>query len=469
MKQAGRPRGGHVVKRWRKRDQQHHYALRIMVRGERHWVPLGTEVEGWNDKRAAAELASVCQQIEAGIWQPPAAVGQLELDSKDPTFHEYASWWLEDRRPEISPATYDDYRNLLVTHLLPFFKNYPLTHITYELVARYRRERLAEGKRRAAASAHGIVLYGAEGGRLRPIGARQINASIALLKRILRRAARSNVIALERVPDLDHDLRVRQPPRSARRHLEADEVLTLLDAASALDAGMQPGTLLRVEQVRHLRDVEGLPWQEIGRRIGKAGTTAIYLYQRASSPVIGGRRALVAVLACSGLRNAEAAVLRRRHLDLTHDRIVIPEAKTPQGVREVWMSPFLRAELAAYAATIDSAGDALLFPTRRGNQRTRQNVGRNIVARSVAEANRARAATGHNLLPDGVTAHTLRRTYVTLCAQAGWSLGFVVKQVGHTDANTTNRFYIQASAAEISGELRGLAIRLVGQPGVQGG
>lgn len=53
---------GSIVKRYRKRDHQFSYGLRIRAYGERFWVPLGTEREGWNDVRAADrrnEIASL--------------------------------------------------------------------------------------------------------------------------------------------------------------------------------------------------------------------------------------------------------------------------------------------------------------------------------------------------------------------------------------------------------------------------
>ena len=43
---------GEVKKIWRKRDHRWRFALRIWWRGERVWVPLGLESEGWNDYRA---------------------------------------------------------------------------------------------------------------------------------------------------------------------------------------------------------------------------------------------------------------------------------------------------------------------------------------------------------------------------------------------------------------------------------
>jgi hypothetical protein len=68
----GRPRAGEVKKIWRKRDQQWRFALRIWWQGERVWVPLGLEADGWNDYRAQLELESVMREVEAGVWRPPA-------------------------------------------------------------------------------------------------------------------------------------------------------------------------------------------------------------------------------------------------------------------------------------------------------------------------------------------------------------------------------------------------------------
>ncbi len=49
-KPAGDRRGpeavGSIVKRYRKRDRQYAYGLRIRAYGERYWVALGTEREG---------------------------------------------------------------------------------------------------------------------------------------------------------------------------------------------------------------------------------------------------------------------------------------------------------------------------------------------------------------------------------------------------------------------------------------
>jgi integrase len=126
------------------------------------------------------------------------------------------------------------------------------------------------------------------------------------------------------------------------------------------------------------------------------------------------RRTLLAILGLSGLRNQEATVLRRHHLDFTHNRIVVGEAKTEAGRREVQMSPFLRRELVLHLDALpETEPDALLFPTRTARAHSRQNINRTIVHAAVELADRRRAERGGAPLPPAITAHTFRRTYVT--------------------------------------------------------
>lgn len=89
---AGRPGPevtGAIVKRYRKRDKQFSYGLRMRAYGEKHWVPLGTEREGWNDVRAADRRDEIASLIKRGAWQPPNTF-ELDPREKNPGFHEFA-------------------------------------------------------------------------------------------------------------------------------------------------------------------------------------------------------------------------------------------------------------------------------------------------------------------------------------------------------------------------------------------
>jgi integrase len=66
------------------------------------------------------------------------------------------------------------------------------------------------------------------------------------------------------------------------------------------------------------------------------------------------------------------------------------------------------------------------------------------------------------VLPPAVTPHTLRRTFVTLSAQAGRSASWVQAQIGHADMTTMQRYYLQASRSEIQPETKRLVEYLLG-------
>ena len=133
------------------------------------------------------------------------------------------------------------------------------------------------------------------------------------------------------------------------------------------------------------------------------------------------------------------------------------------------MSPFLREELSLYVAELKLTGpDDLLFPTKPGTPRSRQNLNRRVLAPAVARAVQTRAARGDSVLPPAVTPHTLRRTFVTLSAQAGRSASWVQAQIGHADMTTMQRYYLQASRSEIQPQTKRLVEYLLGDADASG-
>lgn len=147
---------------------------------------------------------------------------------------------------------------------------------------------------------------------------------------------------------------------------------------------------------------------------------------------------MIALLSASGARNTEACDLRWSDLDFTHGKINVARSKTKRGVREIDMTPWLREELLGYRAAVGTPDlDAPVFPTRDGAHRTKDNLNRNVIRPVVRAANDARRERGMPPLPVAVTAHTFRRTYVTLMLEAGAPLAYVQDQVGHEDTKTT--------------------------------
>jgi integrase len=127
-------------------------------------------------------------------------------------------------------------------------------------------------------------------------------------------------------------------------------------------------------------------------------------------------------------------------------------------------------DLLLYVAELKLTGpDDLLFPTKRGTARSRQNLNRRVLAPAVARAAEARAARRDSVLPPAITPHTLRRTFVTLSAQAGRSASWVQAQIGHADMTTMQRYYLQASRSEIQPRIKRLIEYLLGEGDVAGG
>src|SRR5947209_14799536 len=83
------------------------YALRFRAYGERQYVTLRLQSEGWTEKRAETELQNVLADVRRGTWIAPdrnrrARAADAKSDGGT-TFHEFASTWHADRKGEISP------------------------------------------------------------------------------------------------------------------------------------------------------------------------------------------------------------------------------------------------------------------------------------------------------------------------------------------------------------------------------
>ena len=101
------------------------------------------------------------REVAAGVWRPPAP--RLDPNDRDPTFHEFATFWLDEKEADLDRSTYDDYLNLLTNHLLPEFHERRLSEIDYEAIRAYRTARLRERARRKRASEAGAQLRESRG------------------------------------------------------------------------------------------------------------------------------------------------------------------------------------------------------------------------------------------------------------------------------------------------------------------
>ncbi len=139
-----RPLQGRVIARDGKRGTT--FALRFYAYGKRRYVTLGSSANGWTIARAEEELSNVIADVRRGLWRPPEPPPVIEEPREEPTFHVFASEWLEAKRIEgLSDRTYEDYKWALTHHLLPFFKDYRLSQITVRDIDTYKTGKAGEG------------------------------------------------------------------------------------------------------------------------------------------------------------------------------------------------------------------------------------------------------------------------------------------------------------------------------------
>jgi hypothetical protein len=125
-------------------------------------------------------------------------------------------------------------------------------------------------------------------------------------------------------------------------------------------------------------------------------------------------------------------------------RLRVADSKTDAGVRQVDLLPALREELSIHMAQTRFSGpEDFVFPTERGRGQDRNNARRRVVVKAVERANENLTRRGRNPLPEGITPHSLRRTFISLLLATGAEVPYVMRQVGHTDPKVTLSIYAQ--------------------------
>jgi integrase len=222
------------------------FALRFRAYGKRRYVTLGTAAKGWTRPKATEELENVLADVRRGIWKPPESAA-VDEPAREPTFHEFASEWLEARRHEFAQRTAEDYELALTHHLLPFFAKQKLRQITAQEVDRYKASKVREREL-------GIVD--------RPLSNRTINKTLTRLGQILDAAIRYELIEHNPVKARVAKLKEAEPLRA---RLTGEQVQVLLQAAGRnrvlLATAIMAGGL-RVSELTHLR------WRDLDLREG---------------------------------------------------------------------------------------------------------------------------------------------------------------------------------------------------------
>jgi Phage integrase family len=126
------------------------------------------------------------------------------------------------------------------------------------------------------------------------------------------------------------------------------------------------------------------------------------------------------------------------------DEITVSEvddqAKTDAGVRIVHLLPILRRVLAGYRDRLEPSPNRRVFATSSGGTIGATNVRIRMLARAVERANAKLSAKGQRL-PDGLTPHSLRRTFASLLFALGEPPTYVMSQMGHTTPGLTLALY----------------------------
>ncbi len=462
----GRPATGTILTRTLA-DRTRTFRLRFHVDGERQDLILHERSGcscgcggGWDERTARTELGNAQARVRAGVWRRPEPPAATALPAEVPTFHEYASAWLQGKKDgaigdkPLAPSTYQGYRANLRWHLLPFFARYRLDEIDRPLCVAFKAHKVRVAAELRAAIAAGADIRDRRNQRRRPLGASSIHDLIKLLAMILDEAVEDEII--DRNPARGKRMRVRVP-KPKRSFLELDELAALLDAASAQDALPSfPAAILAGDGTQAKvarRAAAGHRPSDIATELGITKATVSFHLKRLGAPApIGylGRRPVVEILARSGVRASELCDLRIRDVRL-HDpngaRFHIRDAKTDAGIREVQMTPDLVQALVEHLDRLRRAGqptdpDAFLVPNRRGGRLTRDRVGV-IVGEALIEATRQRFERCLPALPH-ITPHSLRRTYISVALLANnFDVKWVMSQVGHADSKMTLDIYAQ--------------------------
>lgn len=358
------------------------FAIRYRA-GGRRWYETLDDVS--SAEEAEDELRARLRDIRRGVWRPPGAETRVEVRADEPTFHVLASEYVERRRREVDERTAEQWRWALSLHLLPWFADLRPSEIGVADVKRYMLAKQADREEREAEIAAWRRRDPKKRGRMpaRGLSNASINKTLKVLAQVLDEAVDEGHVTENVARGKKRRLRASKPRRT---WLELPQVQALLDAA-------------------------------------------------------GEHRALLAAMVLTGLRVSELTRLRWRDLDLAGSRLRVTDSKTAAGVRVVDLSPMLLDELKLHRAESDYSdpGD-LVFPTSRGTSRNRSNVTRQIVQPAVERANVELAKVGGSLI-EGLTNHSMRRTFCALLYEAGASPAYVMAQMGHTDASLALEVY----------------------------
>lgn len=393
-----RSEGQVVERRWKR---GYGYALRFVAYDRRHYITLGLERDGWTRQKAETELANILADVRRGLWVPTdrrrPTKADASSDGEVPLFGPFARKLIKARKDEVQPRTYE-YLDWGLSHLLPYFADWPLDQINVEAVDGYRGHKVAQAKQRRNAAQRRPPVRDEHGLKVRSLSAGSINKTIDVLQLILEVALERHYLPNSENPAAGKRRRLKPPAKPPVYLDTAEQIQVLIDAAGRLDG-----------QAR---------WR------------------------CSDRRAIITTLILAGPRASELCDLEWRDVDLANGRIYIGRSKTQAGLREIPLLPLLRDELAVHkAGAYRPRPDSPVFPTATGGRRDKDNLRSRVLIAAIAEANTLLEERELPPLPDGLTAHKLRHTFASVLVALGHDPTSVMAALGHTDAKFTLKVY----------------------------
>jgi integrase len=155
------------------------------------------------------------------------------------------------------------------------------------------------------------------------------------------------------------------------------------------------------------------------------------------------RRAILAVMLFGGLRIGEAVNLKWGAVDLAGGWLHVTASKTDAGVRRVRIRGALRDELLAIRPA-DADPEAFVFATSNGAQPSRENIRNRVLKPAVEAASKQLVKSDRPPLPEGITPHSLRRSYASVECAIGTDPATLMRAIGHTSPSMTLRAYAAA-------------------------
>lgn len=383
------------------------YALRFSAYGEREYLTLGFERDGWTYERAEEELENILADVRRGIWVSPKKKkrrtdGEAEEEATKTVFGPFARQLVASRKGQVSD-NHLAFMEWALGHLLPYFGDWPLVDIDIQAVDAYRHHKVQESEARLRAIERSRPLRNERDQILRPLAASSINKTIDMLQWVLSVALEYKLVAENAAAGKRR--RLIEPPKPPVHLDTAEQIEALLDAAEELD-----------------RD----------RRY-----------------TLTERKAIVATFVLAGPRALEVGSMLWRDVDLANGRLFVGRSKTQAGLREIKMLPILRDLLAEHKAKAYRSGpDDHVFPTATGGRRDKDNLRDRVLGPVFERANEILEERGRVPLPKGLTPHKLRHTFASVLIACGVDPISVMKQLGHTDPAFTLRTYAHMMSRE---------------------